>query len=290
MKLALLVLSAAFAALLPSDPQAPSVPAGEAPSEFRTREAARIGAHLERVEQQLRARDVTRLAPAQREARLRNLEVLHDYRVRGVFPHNHEHPGEVVPSFIDAHGTRCAMAHLIEVSGGGALVRRVAESANHARVADLASDPELIAWLDREGLTLEEAARIQPEYGWDPSYNQPTLVEFDVISAVTVVMSTSAIVLNVASDDPYAKRRGKGLFALGTGLVTALIGVGGAVENESPGWSAVDLVFGTASLACGLVTLNRHDAPPARDPRVSLTPFVRSSPEGHTQLAVNARF
>ncbi|MDB4931641.1 MAG: hypothetical protein JWM10_4125, partial [Myxococcaceae bacterium] len=68
------------------------------------------------------------------------------------------------PVFVDGDGARCAMAALIESTGDGALVDRVARAHNLAAVRELAGDPGLVAWLDRNGLTLAEAARIQPSY------------------------------------------------------------------------------------------------------------------------------
>jgi hypothetical protein len=66
--------------------------------------------------------------------------------------------------FVDAHGTRCAVAHLLDVSGQGELVRHIAATQNIARVRELARLPELRAWLGAAGLSVEDAARIQPEY------------------------------------------------------------------------------------------------------------------------------
>src|SRR5439155_4050809 len=127
-------------------------------------ETARIRTHLARMEHALRARDVTALAPSQRAARTRAIDALHAYWTAGVFPHNHDFPGQRRPYFVDRHGTRCAMAFVIERSEGAALVRRVAHTANNARVLDLANDPELTAWLDRNGITAAEARRVQPQY------------------------------------------------------------------------------------------------------------------------------
>jgi hypothetical protein len=52
----------------------------------------------------------------------------------------------------------------MEVSGLGELVRHIATTDNVARVHQLARLPEVRAWLAASGLTLDEAARIQPEY------------------------------------------------------------------------------------------------------------------------------
>lgn len=97
------------------------------------------------------------------------LEALAEYRARGVFPQNLDLPDRKVPYFVDASGIRCAMAHLIEISGGGALVERIARTRNNATIHELADEPELVAWLGAAGLTLEEAATIQPSYCFEPN-------------------------------------------------------------------------------------------------------------------------
>ena len=69
-----------------------------------------------------------------------------------------------MPFFRDRYGALCAMAYLIERSGRGDLVDRIAISRNNAFIAELATDPALRAWLDSVGLSVSEAARIQPTY------------------------------------------------------------------------------------------------------------------------------
>ena len=73
--------------------------------------------HLDLVLEELASRDTSHLAPAQREARARALERLRAYSARGRFPINDEFPGWEVPYFIDGHGTRCALAQVIDDSG-----------------------------------------------------------------------------------------------------------------------------------------------------------------------------
>ena len=133
--------------------------------DFRAAETGRIRRHLATVEAELRAKDVSALASVQRQARAKNLDVLHAYWVRGVFPVNTDFPGRHVPYFIDRYGTRCAMAYLIEQSGRGDIVHRIATTENNAYVRDLKDDAQLGAWLRENGLTAAEAARIQPTYG-----------------------------------------------------------------------------------------------------------------------------
>ncbi len=134
-------------------------------SDFQAAQTARIRRHLATVEAELRGKDVSALTPAQRQARAKNLDVLHEYWVRGVFPVNTDFPSRHVPYFVDRYGTRCAMAYLIEQSGRGDIVRRIATTQNNAYVRDLQGDADLGAWLRENGLTAAEAARIQPSYG-----------------------------------------------------------------------------------------------------------------------------
>ena len=91
------------------------------------------------------------------------LQALAEYRAGGQFPKNRDFV-EQTPYFIDADGTRCAMAHLMELGGSAALVGAIARERNNAYVRELADDPRLLAWLQAAGLTVEEAAAIQPAY------------------------------------------------------------------------------------------------------------------------------
>lgn len=104
------------------------------------------------------------LGAAQRVHRAALLEELARYRARGRFPKNYRYAAPT-PAFVDeVDGTRCAVAHLLEASGEGALVARIAAQSNHARVRDLAGDEAFRGWLWRHGLSVREAAIIQPSY------------------------------------------------------------------------------------------------------------------------------
>ena len=133
-------------------------------SAFHRGERVRLRRHFREVLAELRARDVSQLSEAQRRARARLIAELEGYAAAGRFPHNHCVPGRRVPVFVDGHGTRCAMAHLIESTGHAALVARVAASRNLAWIHEIAADAELQRWLDACGLSAAEAGRIQPSY------------------------------------------------------------------------------------------------------------------------------
>src|SRR2546423_8718333 len=132
---------------------------------FRTSERARLRAHFDSVDRELRARDVSALSVSQRASRTRLIAWLRDYRDAGRFPENDRFPNRMVPFFRDSRGTLCAMAYLVNRSGRGDMVDRVAQPQNNAFIADLAADPELATCLNHVGLSVSEAARLQPTYG-----------------------------------------------------------------------------------------------------------------------------
>ncbi len=115
------------------------------------------------------------------------------YRAAGLFPRN-DLFARRTPFFIDHHGTRCAMAHLIEASGHGSFVERVAASHNNARVGELRGE-ELDEWLLAHGLTLDEAARIQPTYSrtWGLSELCSVLPEGVVLRATLIDDETARV-------------------------------------------------------------------------------------------------
>ncbi|HVS17255.1 MAG TPA: HEAT repeat domain-containing protein [Planctomycetota bacterium] len=138
-------------------------------------QTARNRAHYARVVQELSAADVSGLEASRRAERARLLDVLRAYNERADFGRSSAFPGARMPHFVDDEGRRCAVAELLHACGEDSLVERVRTRANHAWVVDLGEDPSLEAWLDRCGLTLWEAARIQgPPVVTTPPAPQPT--------------------------------------------------------------------------------------------------------------------
>jgi MYXO-CTERM domain-containing protein len=127
-------------------------------------DVARIRAHLERVETELRANSSSSLSPEQQAARAENLDRLHEYWTAGDFPINLDFPART-PYFIDAEGTACAVAHLIIDSGHRELAERLSSAANNAYLPDI-HDAELDEWIASSGLTHAEHSLIQPSYGF----------------------------------------------------------------------------------------------------------------------------
>jgi MYXO-CTERM domain-containing protein len=140
-----------------------------AQSAFLDSERARLRAHFDDVLAELEAADTSALSAEQRARRAEHLVRLAEYRDRGVFPQRYSGPAGRVPEFRDVHGTRCAMGELIYLSGETQLVDDVARTANSATIAELSADPRLTRWLTENGLTVEEAGRVQPSYNTAPA-------------------------------------------------------------------------------------------------------------------------
>lgn len=126
-------------------------------------EVARVRAHLEGAYAEVTSHPVSDLSSAQRVARAQVLADLRAYIDAEVYPTNLVSVDRT-PIFVDPFGVRCAMAAVIEGSGHADLVQRIARDHLYARIADLGEDVELARWLDEHGVTLAEAARIQPAY------------------------------------------------------------------------------------------------------------------------------
>lgn len=144
------------------DPQSPF----EATVNLAEPERERIQKHLAIVEADLRAHPPSGLTAAQMSKRLALLDTLKIYREQGVFPRNLDFPDRLVPYFIDAAGVPCAMAKLVIASGHGDFAEEIRATMNNAYIGEIAAaDGRLAAWGVEHGITLDEAARVQPGYG-----------------------------------------------------------------------------------------------------------------------------
>ena len=206
----------AVASAVPGDP-------GSHPAEI-----ARIRAHLAQVERELLAADVSHLTPQQRASRMHHIAVLRQYRERGVFPHNHV-TDERTPVFIDEHDTHCAVGYLLKQSGQGELARRIATERNLARVPELAEEPELAAWLQEAGLTVAEAARIQPTYG---GQSRSEVGGYGVATAVAAGATGGVIAWNLVSDREGSAWWLPGAVGVVVGFADGALALAGAVSNE----------------------------------------------------------
>jgi hypothetical protein len=260
------------------------------------REVARLRLHFDSVLGELRAADVSRLTAPQNAARATLIRRLEQYSAAGRFPHNHVRPGQIVPVFRDEHGTLCAMGFLIASTGRNDIVEHVTTTNNLVYIRDLANDASLRRWLDSTGLTLAEAARIQPSYDGggcctipDP---EPVAVRdatarrnYAIVSVGGTAISGAAMLFNLAS----ASSRHR----LGTwlGLVSgsAQVAYGAYAVEKHDGRSGIgvaNIAIGATSAAIATWRM-RQPRPEASGVAVSVAPYATQA--GALGLSFSAR-
>lgn len=131
---------------------------------YATIEDERIRNHLRNTEIMMRAVDCSHLSKELKKEREEKIKLLHEYWVDGKFPTNTEFPMLRLPHIKDEFGVPCAMAYIIEQSGDKELVKEL-QKTNNISIKDV-NDGPLIEWINKSGITKEEACQIQPNYNW----------------------------------------------------------------------------------------------------------------------------
>ena len=284
-------------------PVPPTATAAHRASPEHRAEVGRIRAHFDSVLAELDARDVGTLDAGRRSRRAALVATLRAYRDRGVFPHNHDFGRTPTPYFVDPEtGVRCAVAHLLEASGRGDVVRRVAERDNNVWVPQLAGDSAFTGWLDESGLTLAEAARIQVPYVEEPPPASPSRGgSLSAASAASLGGALAASYLNLRANAPGGRRLGTAL-GLAAGATAIGLGSAGLAEGRvSPALGAANVAVGAASAWLATRGLLRHrrlaaerrEATQRRTvdeaPRATVSPMLPVGGEG-AGVAVSVRF
>jgi hypothetical protein len=224
----------------------------------RAREVTRVRAHFDSVLRELGAHDVPQLSRAQRSQRTALMAALRTYTERGDFPRNYDFPDSLVPYFVDRKtGVRCAVAYLLESTGRTDIVQRVSATNNNVRARQLAGDSAFTNWLEASGLTLDEAARIQPAYGGDRVGARDT-DHYGLASAFALTASLGTTIANVTANDDG---RYPLLSVLGITAGAATLGLGAldmVGEDASPGLAWANAVVGTAGMIVGVRSLARR--------------------------------
>jgi hypothetical protein len=212
-------------------------------------ESARIRNHIEgALELVASERAAPPLRGDRRARRTQLANELRRYVDAGRFPVNDFAPDRMLPAFIDGRGTRCAMAHLIEQHDGAALVANVARDANHGLVRELALSSDLRAWLDAWGLSIEEAARIQPGYCWTPAHC--TCVNVNAAKTVLEVQDGRVVkVHGKPTDEAVGDAVDGGSSRAGTFLVVPYVVTMGDRTERRLEWKRVD----DGTVTCGVI-------------------------------------
>ncbi|HJQ53579.1 MAG TPA: hypothetical protein VJ825_07020 [Gemmatimonadaceae bacterium] len=266
---------------------------------FLEAEAVRLRGHFDSVDRELRNADISRLSASQRANRARLVSWLREYRDVGVFPENDRFADRMVPFFRDSHGTLCAMAYLIDRSGRGDIVDKVANTRNNAYISELADDPTLIAWLDEWGLTVAEAARIQPTYGPPPvisDHRERVDRPYAILSMGLGSVSMGTAALNLFAPSEASR-------AIGMLAATATIVAGGEHLRDRGGnkrMAQADLTVGSIAAVSALYAMFvNHEATyhPREAKSVAGAAALKWSPrldvvgaDGRVGVGLNARF
>lgn len=224
--------------------------------DFESRERVRIQAHFDSVLSVLPLRDLSELTPAQRTKRAELLRTLRAYRDAGRFPHNYDRPG-LVPTFVDpGTGVRCAVAHLVESTGRGDIVGRVAAGDNHVYVVELSADSAFRHWLRDNGLTLGEASEIQVPYMQAPVEVDPPRAYMGNAPAVALAAGSLGLTAWNLARNRHAERRALSIAGVALGTVGV---VGGnmllAGRQAAPDKAKAAIWTGLASTLTGAVTM-----------------------------------
>ena len=265
-------------------------------------EVHRIRTHFDSVLIELSARDLRGLSPAQRSHRAALIRELDTYRVRGVFPHNYDF-SRPTPYFVDRKtGTLCAVANLLARTGRRDIVDRVARANNNVWVAELAGDTAFASWLDGNGLTLEEAARIQVPYA-GPTTNAEIArqVTFGVTGSLGLITAATTSLWNsTANSDGHSRLLNwTGVISGTTSLVAAaLIAKTPSTRQEFGSLGLVTAGIGALSIGVSTHSFYRHKAivtaqREAAEKRsvaaeASISPIVSSN--GAAGVGVSVRF
>jgi hypothetical protein len=211
--------------IVASSPPTPShndlAPSGGAatPMEIRW-----VRAHLDSVLTELPTHDVGALSAPQRDRRATLLATLKSYRDRGEFPRNYDF-AEPTPYFTDRKtGTLCAVGYLLASTGRRDIVDRVTRANNNVRVHELAADTALASWLDENGITLDEAARIQVVYAQSPDVQVTRLATLG-LTPIALVGSLVTGTWN-ATGNSDGHRTGPAV----TGIISGVLSVGLGAE------------------------------------------------------------
>ena len=129
---------------------------------------ARIKSHLRRVELSLRKNAPANLTREQLIARGKTLDNLNDYWQAGDFPVN-DISERTTPIFKDTYGNYCAVGYLLSRAGFDKYVSEIQTENNYVLVGEISNKRYLDA-IASLGITQEEAARIQPGYGFEDPF------------------------------------------------------------------------------------------------------------------------
>lgn len=129
----------------------------------------RVEKHLRNVLNKLESKDTSTLTIPQKQNRAKTLSYLKEYIELGEYPIN-ENSISRHAIFRDKYGNYCAVGYLMHKHGKDNLIDEI-ESNNNLVYINEIDDKKYLDAITGMGITVDEAAMIQPTYGWeDPFY------------------------------------------------------------------------------------------------------------------------
>jgi len=182
--------------------------------------------------------------------RLRNVDLLREYRKSRALPRN-DTGLRSTPYFVDTDGRHCAVGQLMREAGEHDAVRRIAATANLARIDDM--DSADLAWAGRSGLTKRELARIQPQYPNESQWAANLLLWSALLMVPLALLS---FVLGRIRLDHTELRRVATVAAVG--LCTVLTYLMWGTLAGGPGPAVVTLVLGVLTLTWSVRSIRQE--------------------------------
>lgn len=293
--------SLALAAILAASATGRATPAG-VPEDHSPEFLRYNRMHDDSVIVELSATDVSGLSANQRFRRTALLKELHAYRERGAFPHNYDFPGQLVPYFVDRKtGALCAVANLLAATGRRDVVERVARTNNNVWVQELAGDSTFRGWLSENGLTIEEAARIQLPMTTQTSMMSTTKGRSAAIAlGVTgLAAGTGVIVTSLwnasGNSDGHLSKVSK--FGMASGIIASAAGLGLMSSQETRTAGMYTLGAAITSVALSARSMTNHNTIAAADEakkrslaQVNVAPMVSVTNGGSAGMSMSLTF
>jgi hypothetical protein len=265
-------------------------------------ENERIKTHLEYAEMLLRRTETSYLDSETQLKRRKLLDHLHDYWVAGIFPKNYERKDERSPCFIDKDGNICAVGYLVEKSAGRHVAENINKEFQYSEIAVMNSSA-LNNWIALNGITKEEAAIIQPSYGWEPS---PTAQTKNNISASYGISSAILGGINISANALQLSNKKSNLIISKIGLVSgaAQAGLGlasfprkiknaegqGSVNESKKVLSMINIGIGTGTMLLSSWNLISNKTPKEKLVSWDLQSFPVSEKETAIALSIKRNF
>lgn len=166
----------------------------------------RVQKHLISVLKKLEKADTSSLSELQKLNRQKILGYLREYINLGEYPINDTSFSRHA-IFRDKFGNYCAVGYLFHRYGNDSIVDEIEANNNLVYINEITDERYLQAITDM-GITVDEAAMIQPTYGFDPYYPEPTssidkeLIIYTVTIIFYVLFQLSAYMLVTRLDKP----------------------------------------------------------------------------------------